>query len=1220
MQQVRLFTLLTIGASAFGQSDRGAITGTISDSAGAVVAGAPIQAKNLETGAVFDAASSTTGNYTLAQLPVGTYELSVSVQGFKRYLRSGLIVEVAQTLRIDLTLEVGAASESVTVTESTSLLKTESGDLGYNVKTETLDALPILGIGTAQAGSTGIRNPNASLELIPGTFYNGNNQVRINGAPNNTQGFRIEGIDATNSNNPNITGGTAPNVDAIQEMAIQTSNYAAEYGQVGGGLFNVTMKSGTNQFHGSGYEYFGNEALNAGDPFYTGNPAGNPRPVNRPNDFGFTVGGPVYLSKLYNGRDKTFFFFSWEEYRNRIVNNTQYATIPTLPYRAGNFSSAILPNAIRIGADPLGRQMLQGEIYDPLTARSVSGQTVLDPFPNNAIPQGRFDPVALKIQNIYPQPNGPNVNALVNNYLPVFPTARDTTTPSIKGDQLLGAKGKLSFFWTRVRTTAAPPGPPNGTSTGLPDPIVSATGTFIRTHIERLNYDYTISPRLLLHLGGGYQNTQQSLPTLTTTGVIPNYNAARELGLQGAIVNRFFPPMTGLLATNGTGGSVNLGGSADVNTITQRPSYLSSLMWVKDNHTFKFGAELDVYGYPVQNYSNTSGSYVFSQAQTGQPFQVSNVNGANVGFPYASFLLGVVQQVSISNPVFPRIGKTQFGSYAQDTWKIRRNLTLDYGLRYDYSTYLKDGHGRDPSFAPNAINPLTGLPGGTIYDGFGPGRCNCNVAHNYGLAIAPRLGLAYQIDVKTVFRAGFGIVYGGTETNNQASSGLAGSTNTQTASSFGVAVTTLAAGIPTSFDPAPWPSYNTSQYPTSFPIPGPSAPFFDLNAGRPPRQYQWSVGFQREIMKDLAVEAAYVGNRGIWWNAPGLINLNAVSPQILSARGLDLTNPAVDTLLVSTLSSPVAASMGFNKPPYTGFPTGQTVAQSLRPYPQYTTIPTYWDPLGDTWYNALQLKATKRLSHGLSFLGTYAWAKSSTSGAENDPSAGTAGLAVFNDVFNRKNNKYLSLYDQPHQFNISANYTTPNLQTNKILSWIARDWTYGVVLSYRSGLPIAAPLAQNNPNLSNLVFQNTFANRVAGQPLFLRDLNCHCFDPQTTQVLNPAAWTNPPNGQFGTAAAYYSDYRAQRRPAENMNLGRIWRIKERTTFNFRAEFTNIFNRAVVGDPSSNNFLAQVSRLPNGNTSSGFGTINAISAPTATGSANIINLSPRIGTLVARFTF
>jgi hypothetical protein len=1217
---VRLFTLLTICFAAFAQSDRGTITGTLTDSSGAVVASAPIQARNIETGAIFDAGSSTTGNYTLAQLPVGTYELSVVAPGFKRYVRSSLTVEVAQTLRIDIALEVGAATDSVTVTESTSLLKTESGDLGYNVKTETLDALPILGIGTAQAGSTGIRNPNASLELIPGTFYNGNNQVRINGAPNNTQGFRIEGMDATNSNNPNITGGTAPNVDAIQEMAIQTSNYAAEYGQVGGGLFNVTMKSGTNQFHGTGYEYFGNEALNAGDPFYTGNPAGNPRPVNRPNDFGFTVGGPVYLPKLYNGRDKTFFFFSWEEYRNRIVDNTQYATVPTLAYRDGNFASAILPNAIHIGADPLGRSMLQGEIYDPATARLVSGQTVLDPFPGNVIPQSRFDPVAVKIQNIYPQPNGPNINGLVNNYLPSFPTARDTTTPSVKGDHLIGSKGKLSFFWMRVRSTAAPPGPPNGTSTGLPDPIVSATGTFIRTHIERLNYDYTISPTLLLHVGAGYQNTQQSLPSLTTTGVIPNYNAAQELGLQGAIVNKFFPPMTGLLASNGTGGSANLGGSTDVDTITQRPSFVSSLSWVKNNHTFKFGSELDVYGYPVQNYSNTSGSYVFSQAQTGQPFQVSNVNGANVGFPYASFLLGEVQQVSISNPVFPRIGKTQFGAYAQDTWKIRRNLTLDYGLRYDYSTYLKDGMGRDPSFSETAINPLAGLPGGTIYDGSGPGRCNCNVAQNYPLAFAPRLGLAYQIDSKTVFRAGFGIVYGGTETNNQASSGLAGSTNTQTAASFGAAVTTLAVGIPKSLDPAPWPNYNASQYPTSFPIPGPSAPLFDQNAGRPPRQYQWSVGFQRQIMKDLAVEAAYVGNRGIWWNAPGLLNLNAIPQQVLAARGLDLNNPVDDTLLVSTLSSPLAASMGFNKPAYGGFPLGQTVAQALRPYPQYTTIATYWDPLGDTWYNALQLKATKRLSHGLSFLATFAWSKSLTSGAENDPSAGTAGLAVFNDVFNRKTDKYLSVYDQPFQLRISANYTTPTVRTNKVLSWIARDWTYGVVLAYQSGLPIEVPLAQNNPNLSNLLFENTFADRVPGQPVFLRNLNCHCFDPQTTQALNPSAWTDPPNGQFGSSAAYYSDYRTQRRPSESMNFGRTWRIKERATFNLRAEFTNIFNRAVVGDPSSTNFLAQVTRLPDGNTSSGFGTINATSAPTATGSVNIVNLSPRVGTLVARFTF
>ena len=200
------------------------------------------------------------------------------------------------------------------------------------------------------------------------------------------------------------------------------------------------------------------------------------------------------------------------------------------------------------------------------------------------------------------------------------------------------------------------------------------------------------------------------------------------------------------------------------------------------------------------------------------------------------------------------------------------------------------------------------------------------------------------------------------------------------------------------------------------------------------------------------------------------------------------------------------------------------------------------------------------------------------------------------------------------------NYSMPTLRTKKILSWIVRDWTYGALLSYQSGLPLLVPLAQNNPAMTNLVFENTFANRVPGQPLFRKNLNCHCFDPQTTQVLNPAAWVNPPNGQFGTSAAYYSDYRGQRRPIENMNFGRAWRIKERASFNLRAEFTNIFNRSVVGDPAGSNFLAPITRLPNGNLSSGFGVINATSAPTTTGSANIINLSPRIGTLVARFTF
>jgi hypothetical protein len=394
----------------------------------------------------------------------------------------------------------------------------------------------------------------------------------------------------------------------------------------------------------------------------------------------------------------------------------------------------------------------------------------------------------------------------------------------------------------------------------------------------------------------------------------------------------------------------------------------------------------------------------------------------------------------------------------------------------------------------------------------------------------------------------------------------------------------------------------------------------DPNAGRPPRQYQWSVGFQREIMRDLVVEASYVANRGVWWQAPGLLNLNAITPQLLAAHGLSLNSPQTLQLLTSTLSSPLAKQLGFGAP-YPGFPQGQLVAQALRPFPQFNgTIPVYWDPLGKSWYDGLQAKATKRFSHGLFFLGTFAWQKQLSQGTEiGEPNPATTGGAVVNDVFNRAQNKYISIYDRPFDFVLSLNYTTPKTGGNKALSWIVRDWTYGASLEYASGTPAQVPNAQSN--LNNYLFQGaSFANRVPGVPLYTVDLNCHCYDPNKTFVLNPAAWQDPAAGQWGASPAYYSDYRFQRRPRENMNIGRTWRIKERYSFNLRAEFTNIFNRAFWGDPSltslTNAKLQQVF-LTNGNASTGFGKVNT-TAPSAFGS--VFNLQPRQGVIVGRFTF
>ena len=1197
------------------QSDRGTITGTVSDPTGAVIPGANVVATKTETGVQYQTLSTETGNYTLGQLPAGTYQLSVELPGFKKYTRQGITVLVAQTLRIDVSLEVGTATDQVTVSADAPLLRTESSEVSHNIAAKVMNDLPILGIGGTQSGSAGIRNPYAMVNLIPGTAWVPNSNVRVNGAPSNTQSFRLEGQEASNTGTPGVQAQNQPSVDAIQEVAIQTSNFAAEYGQVGGGLFNVTMKSGTNQLHGTVYDYFVNEVFNAGNPFLD-DPKGNPRPRARRNDYGFTLGGPVYLWHLYDGRNRTFFFFNFEEFRENTTINNLYQTVPIAEYRQGDFRKAITTKLI--GNDPLGRPMYEGMIYDPATTRAApDGRLFRDPFPNNIIPRERWDPVAVKIQALFPLPNGPYADGLANNFLnPNVQNTRVTNIPSIKIDQVVGSKGKLSFFWQRTKTSNPNGNAIFGSSDGLPDPITTLLGTFDTAPTYRLNYDHTISPRLLLHLGAGYRSNYFLVPSVTTKGEIPHYDAEKELGLQGGITHQFFPPMSGLLAANGTGGMRNFGSSAYANAITQSPSFNSNLTWVKDNHSYKMGAEFRTEGYPPDSRGGTDGSYTFAADTTGQPFQTTTVAGANVGFGYASFLLGLAKGISISNPTHPRLGKKQLGLYVQDSWKITRQLTLDYGLRYDFSTYLREQYGRAAEFSPTTIHPVLGIPGAAIYDGHGPGRCNCDIAHNYPYAFGPRFGMAYQALPKTVFRIGIGIVYGGTAVNNNAAGGLASSTASTTAG-FSQWVTTLADGIPTTFRPRPWPTYDPGFYPTSVPTPGTGPTWMDPNAGRPPRQVQWSIGFQREVGPNLVVEAAYVGNRGVWWQAPALLNLNANTPERLLSFGLDINRKEDRDLLTSPMSSPAVASRGF-RAPYPGFPGSQLLAQALRPFPQFGNIPVFWNPMGRTWYDSLQVKATKRFSHGLSFLSTFTWSKSLTIGSEiGEPNPGTTGGALVNRVFDRYNNKYLSAYDQPFLWNISLSYTTPRWGGSKLLSTLLGDWTYGAFLQYASGMPLQVPNAQNN--LNNILFQgSSFANRVPGVPLFtVKDLNCHCYDPNRTFVLNKNAWADPEPGTFGVSPAYYSDYRKQRRPIENMNLGRTFRITEKASFNIRIEFTNVFNRAFWADPAGanlTNFTLAESRQTNGATVAGFGKV------VTTGFTTTQNLYPRQGLLVGRLTF
>jgi len=378
------FVVLMTGLC-FGQGANGTITGTVADPGGGVVAGARVEATNTQTGVVYAGATSTAGIYTLADLPVGTYSVSVTVMGFKTYTHSNLQLSAAQTLREDVSLQVGATSESVTVTAESTLLKTESGELSSNVSIDQLDQLPLLGVGTVNAGTSGYRNPYNTLLTLPGvSTYASSGQFAVNGLggtsnPTVTEAMRIEGQDSTSRifGTYDYTQMAQPGADSIQEIAYQTSNYAPEFGQAGSVVINMTMKSGTNQYHGTAYDYFVNEDLNAGDPF-TINTSGNGkvRQINRRNDFGGTLGGPILIPKVYNGHNKSFFFFSYEEYLEHTSYNFS-DTVPPAAYRTGDFS-AISPNGTcslcaalgipttPLGTDPAGHPVYANEIYDPI--------------------------------------------------------------------------------------------------------------------------------------------------------------------------------------------------------------------------------------------------------------------------------------------------------------------------------------------------------------------------------------------------------------------------------------------------------------------------------------------------------------------------------------------------------------------------------------------------------------------------------------------------------------------------------------------------------------------------------------------------------------------------------------------------------------------------------------------------------------------------------------
>ncbi len=1182
-----------------GQTGAGILAGTVSDPAKGMIGRARLSAKDAQSEQVFHSTANPAGGYIFPSLPVGTYELTVTMPGYNRFVQSGLKIVAGETLRVDVFLQAGLMSESLMSTLDEPMITTAGAEISTILTEEQVDALPLV--------RTQMRSPLDFALLVTGASAAAGEQMapslRVNGSPAGTFRVLLDGQDVTSAVSPGRTLEQAPTLSALSELRLQTSNFAAEFGQVSGGLFNLRSRSGGNQPHGSIGSFFRHEILNAGRPFSGGEGGSHVRPRSRDYDFNANFGGPLFLPSAYDGRDRTFFFVNLEYFRVRGTTAGSYTTVPTEAYRRGDFSGAL--SGVALGTDILGRPIPENIVYDPASNRLAAGRLVRDPFPSNVIPEARLDAVALALQSYIPLPDPWRVAAdgtplAVNNLEVRARRRQERAAPSVRFDHLLGAGGRVSFYASMYRFWGV---------TGedaMPYPISSAVGRDLRAWTMKLTGEYTITPSILARVGFGYVRWVNREHSDLGGESFRSGEIWQLAGSAGGLIDGMPHIAIGLGSANRGGLAASLGAGGRRDQYADKPGVNANLTFESGDHTYRVGGEVRQDIWAVTDEQGTRGTWDFRAAQTALPYlQTENAGGGSAGFAYASFLLGRAEKASVGTVRNPRYVKTTLGVFAQDTWKATSRLTLDYGIRWDSQPAPLETNYHTAMFGPNVVNPSAGgRLGGMVYEGFGPGRCNCTFTKTYLFAFGPRLGLAWQLTPNTVLRGGWGVSYGNPNNYNDLNGNVGYGWNSADFSSvsFGEPGATLSSGLV--YDAAELTRFRLD--PGLRPSPGQiNSPTFylDQNAGRPPRIVQWNVSLQHGLTRNILAEIAYLGNRSVWTQANSLLDLNALTPAAIEAAGLSLSNAGDRDLLLSPLNSELAGARGFSTPPYSGFPATLTVAQSLRPYPQFGDIPVRWAPLGRTWYDALQAKFTRRLAGGLSGTAAFTWQKELTHGV-CDQSGSFVGI---NDVFNLANQKTLLPQSRPLVTVITLSYQVPRVGPHWLIRTAIGGWTISGFFRYRSGALIQAPMARNN--LEKLLFRGTYATRVEGQPLYLTAPDGK-IDPNRQFVLNPAAWADPNPGQWGQSAVYFSDYRGRRTPEENMSAGRVIHIREGVNLEVRVDFYNVLNRLVLPLPSSTNALAPQLKDSTGRPVSGFGYIDTTGGVTGT----------REGQFMARFRF
>ena len=1202
--------LLTVFASlpVFAQVNLGSIQGQVQDAQHASVPGAQLSLKNENTGVVATSRSTASGSYSFLSIAPGNYTLSTVASGFSTAVQQHIVVGTGASVTNEVTLQPGQVQETVSVNSTASSVSTETSDISTVITPEEIKDLPI-------SLNADMRNPLNFVVLTPGVAGSApgaspDYRLHFSGSVSYANEVYIDGVPIMNTNLAGDISNDHPPQDAISEFKVITSNQTAQYG-LSSGIVSFAFASGVNQYHGSLFEYLQNDALDAAgyvtDALRVS--AGAKKAPLKQNEFGGTFGGPLYLPKLYHGRDKTFFFVDYTEFRYRpSSNNAALTTFPT-PFRTGDFSGLLGTQVVDATTgkpvfDPAGRPVLQGEIYNPLLTHNVIGPdgksyTIRDPFPGNIIPAGTpgLSTVSQTVLQSFPTANS---NALNDNLFRNQSSLINEHRLVVKIDEHIGEKQSLSgSIFTGGYSNS------NNGGLNLLDGVVTTTPTVQ----GRLQYNYQFSPTLLNNLNFGVvRDTAVSGPAQPG----PGFASLGIKGLPPLGADSFYP---GIEFTGSNNNSIGENSGISQSFDAETREYLGdNITFVRGPHIFTTGGEVR---YLQRNEGGAPGGY-FAFASTETALNGTGFVGGNqavslpsvTGDPRASFLFGANDFSYITYQAEAGYRWWQAGLFFQDDWKVNRNLTLNLGLRYDLQIPRTDVRGDVSTMDPTLPNPSAGgLPGAYTFYGSGAGRNGISrigkIDHN---GLQPRFGFAYSPGQHlTAVRGGFSIVRPIGNDNQEGGIGGAlyntGYSGLATANRPGDVV-----GSPAFYWDNPYPAASVSGQ-TLNPglLVGNDNPTeIHPSAGMAPTQIYWTAQLQQQLSRSLVLNLGYVGMHTYhvgMWSKPNQINMASAQSRFGSVAAAN--NLTLPQFLELPINDPRVAAAGVTNPwpDFSNiFGGGATAGQALRPFPQYGDVDDPLNPIGSVSYNGLQTSLQKRISSGLTFLLSYTFSKTIGDVDSNDgPSSGAENAqysgSYFQDYYNPRSERAVTSSDVPHVVSLSYTYELPVgpgkpfLHKGGVVGEATGGWSVSAIHQYQSGRPIHIEydaVGAANPLFAAGDGYSFRPNIVPGQPLKNPAYNRSCSGPiQPTAVgrtpcqfyINPAAFSAPAVGTFGDAPNLLSGLRLPAYLDEDISVSKRTKIFERADLQFQANFFNALNRTIFSNGGNAQTFIQNSAPP-----------------------------------------